>query len=250
MRTVTSAMLLAGLCFGQAPGFGQAAPQFDVVSIRPNRPDDRGGGMKPIPGGFSARNLSVNTLIQAAYDLKQWQIVGGPGWVATDHYDIEAKAEGNPGFKEKLEMFRPLLADRFQLKFHRETRRMPIYSLTPGKNGPKLQATTAGIRGYIRPGRGLIEGKAVSMRTLADLLGGSLGQPVTDATGLAGGFDVRLEWTPTEGELDYNFDGRPVDANGSSIFTAIQEQLGLKLEPGKGPVEVLVVDHVERPSAN
>ena len=88
------------------------------------------------------------------------------------------------------------------------------------------------------------------MRTVADLLGGSLGQQVTDETDVAGGFDIRLEWTPTEGELDYSFDDRPVDSNGSSIFTAIQDQLGLKLEPSKGPVEVLVIDHVERPSEN
>lgn len=88
------------------------------------------------------------------------------------------------------------------------------------------------------------------MRTLADFLSGSLGQSVTDNTGVIGGFDIRLEWTPTEGELDYKYDDRPVDSNGSSIFTAIQEQLGLKLEAGKGPIEVLVVDHVERPSEN
>jgi uncharacterized protein (TIGR03435 family) len=122
-------------------------------------------------------------LIQSAYDLKIWQISGGPGWVTTDHYDIEARAEGNPGLGEKLQMFRPLLADRFQLKFHRETRQMPIYSLGVAKNGPKLQATASGVRGYISAGR-------------------------------------------------------------------VQEQLGLKLEAGKGPIEVLVIDHVEKPSDN
>jgi uncharacterized protein (TIGR03435 family) len=244
MRNVAWAILVAALCFGQA------RPQFEVVSIKPNRSADSGGGMRPVAGGFSARNMSLNMLIQAAYNLKPWQISGGPGWVATDRYDIEAKTEGNPDFQEKLELCRPLLADRFQLTFHRETRQMPGYSLTVAKNGPKLRATAAGVAGYIRPGRGLIEGKGVNMRMLADFLGGSLGESITDKTGAAGGFDIRLEWTPTEGELDYKYDGRPGDLNGSSIFTAIQEQLGLKLEAGKWPVEVFVIDHVEKGSEN
>src|SRR5579863_4174305 len=149
--------------------------------------------MRPVAGGLSVRNLSVNMLIQSAYNLKPWQISGGSGWVVTDRYDIEARTEGNPGFQEKMEMLRPLLADRFQLKFHRETRQMPIYSLTIAKNGPKLLATADGVRGFMRPGRGLIEGKGVTMSTLAGLLGGSLGQSVTDNTGVTGGFDIRLE---------------------------------------------------------
>jgi uncharacterized protein (TIGR03435 family) len=244
MRSIGSAVLAAVLCAGQT------TPQFEVVSIKLNRSDDRGGGMRPIEGGLSARNLSVNMLIQSAYKLKPWQISGGPGWVATDRYDIEAKTEGNPSFQERLEMCRLLLADRFQLKFHRETRQTPVYSLTVTKNGPKLQATASGTPGYIRPGRGLLEGKGVNMRMLADFLGGSLGQSVTDNTGVIGGFDIRLEWTPTEGELDYKDEDRPIDPNGSSIFTAVQEQLGLKLEASKGPVEVLVIDHIERPSQN
>jgi uncharacterized protein (TIGR03435 family) len=112
-------------------------------------------------------------------------------------------------------------------------------------------ATASGVPGYIRPVRGMLEGKGVNMRMLADFLGGSLGQSVvTDNTGVIGGFDSRLEWTPTEGELDYKHEDRPIDPNGSSIFTAVQEQLGLKLEASKGPIEVLVIDHVERPSQN
>lgn len=244
MKSPALASLVACVCFGQT------TQHFEVVSIRPNRSDDRGGGMMPIAGGFSARNLSVNMLIQSAYGLKPWQIFGGPAWVTVDRYDIEAKTEGNPSFKEKLEMCKPLLADRFQLKFHHETRQAPSYSLTVAKNGPKLQATAAGVRGYIRPGRGLIEGKGVTMRGLADFLSGSLGQSVADKTGVIGDFDIRLEWLPIEGELDYKYDDRPLDSNGSSIFTAIQEQLGLRLEASKGPTEVLVIDHIERPSEN
>jgi|SRR5579883_1122574 len=244
MKRLTLAILAATFCFGQA------TPQFDVVSIRPSASDDRNGGMRPIAGGFSARNMSVNALIQLAYNLKPWQIVGGPGWVTTDRYDIEAKKEGNPGVDEKLEMFRPLLADRFQLQFHRETRQAPIYSLIIAKNGPRLQTAAAGARGYIRSGRGLVEGKGMSMRIFADLLGGSLGQPVVDKTGISGGFDITFRWTPAEGEANYRDADRPLDPNAPSIFTAIQEQLGLKLEAEKGPLEVLVIDHIERPSPN
>ena len=244
MKSITSAILAATLCFGPA------TPQFDVVSIMPSRSDDRNGGMRPIAGGFSARNMSVNMLVQSAYNLKPWQIVGGPRWVTTDRYDIEAKKEGNPGFREKLEMFRPLLADRFQLKFHRETRQMSVYSVTVAKNGPKLQAAAAGARGPIRSGRGLVEGKGVTMRTFADLLGGSLGQPVTDKSGITGAFDIKLQWTPAESETNYNDADRPLDPNAPSVFTAVQEQLGLKLQPGKGPLEVLVIDHIQRPSPN
>lgn len=201
-------------------------------------------------GGFSAGNLTVNMLIQSAYNLKPWQILGGPGWVSTDGYNIEAKTEGNPSFQQKLEMLRPMLADRFQLKFHREMRQVASYSLVVAKGGPKLQTTAAGASGYIRPGKGLLEGQGVTMPTLAEFLGGSLGQSVTDKTGISGAFDIRLEWTPTEGERNYNYDDRPIDPDGSSIFTAIQRQLGLKLEPSKGPVEVLVIDHIDRPSEN
>jgi uncharacterized protein (TIGR03435 family) len=244
MTSVAAAILWATLCFGQP------APRFEVASIKPDKSDDRGGDMRPIAGGFSARNLSVGMFIQSAYNLKAWEILGGPDWLTTDRYDIEAKTEGNPSSQEKLDMLRPLLADRFQLKFHRETRQMPMYSLTAAKSGPKLQATPSGARGYIRPGRGLIEGRGVSMSTLANFLGGSLIQSVTDNTGIGGSFDIRLEWTPTEGESHYSYDDRPVDSNGPSIFTAIQEQLGLKLEGSKGPIEVLVIDHVERPSEN
>lgn len=242
--TVAIGILAAALCFSQS------APQFDVVSIKPNNSDDRGGNLRPIAGGFAATNLSLNNLIQSAYKLKPWQILGGPAWITTDHFDIEAKTDGNPSLQQKMEMLQPLLADRFQLKVHRETRQLPIYTLAVAKSGAKLKATAAGERGYIRAGRGLIEGKNVAIAMLADLLGGSLGQSVANATGIAGSFDIKLEWTPTEGERNYSFDDRAIDPAGPSLFTAIQEQLGLKLESGKGPIEVLVIDRVEKPSAN
>jgi len=247
MKAIIAAIVMpAVLAFGQNP----PGKKFDVVSIKPNTSDDRGGGMRPVAGGISASNLSVNILIQSAYNVRPWEISGGPGWVATDRYDIEAKTDGNPTFQENLEMLRPLLEDRFRLKVHRESRQMPVYSLTIAKNGPKLLATAPETRGFIRPGRGLIEGKAVNMPMLANFLGGSLGQTVTDKTGLPGSFDIKLEWSPSEGESNYKYGDRPIDANGSSIFTAIQEQLGLKLEAGKGPVEMLIIDSLERPSAN
>lgn len=244
MKTAALAILIPGLCLGQA------TPQFDVVSIRPSRSSESGGGMFPIAGGVSAHNLSVGVLIQAAYNLKPWEISGGPGWVTTARYDIEAKGEGNPGFPEKMQMLRPLLADRFHLKFHRATRQMRIYPLIVAKGGPKLRSTADGVRGYIRPGRGLIEGQAMTRPTLAELLGGGLDQRVIDKTGITGRFDIELQWTPMEREVNFPGGDSPGDQSGPSIFTAIQEQLGLRLEPGKGPVEVLVIDRIARPFEN
>jgi uncharacterized protein (TIGR03435 family) len=169
MRTVAVAALLVALCSAQT------APRFDAVSIRPNTSDEHGGGMRPIAGGFSARNLSATMLIQTAYNVKVWQLSGGPGWTTSDRYDVEAKAAGNPTFEEKSRMLQPLLVDRFHLKFHRETRQMTIYSLTVAKNGSKLQSTPSDVRGYFRPGRGLFEGRSVNIKTLADFLAGTSG---------------------------------------------------------------------------
>jgi len=250
--TLCTLIVLGNLLALHLPGQSAAAPtpQFDVISIRPNHSNTSGGGMRSIAGGFAASNMSLGILIQAAYDVKPWQIISGPEWVKTDRYDFEAKAEGNPDFKQKIEMLRPLLADRFQLKVHRETRRMSVYSLVVAKGGPKLQPTADGVRGYFSAGRGLIEGKAVEMGTLANLLGGSLGESVIDKTGVTGHFDIKLEWTPTEGERNYTFDDRAIDPGGSSIFTALQEQLGLKLDAEKGPGQVIVVEEIEAASEN
>ena len=153
-------------------------------------------------------------------------------------------------------MFQTLLADRFQLKTHRETKELPVYAVTVGKNGPKLsKADPAGKGTQMSMGRGQLKAKKASIEQLAKLLGNQLGRTVLDKTGLAGDFDFELTWTPDVtgplGPKEGGVDGPPpVDPGGPSIFTAIQEQLGLKLESQKGPVEILVIDSVERASEN
>jgi uncharacterized protein (TIGR03435 family) len=155
-------------------------------------------------------------------------------------YDIKAKAEGNAG-DDLWPMVQTLLADRFQLKFHRETRELPIYALVVAKNGAKLHAVSAAGLG-VGMGKGRFNGRGADMPTLASVLSNELGRLVFDRTGLSGFYDFTLTFEPD--------DTRAADTAGPSLFTALQEQLGLRLEPQKGPVETLVIDHAEKPSAN
>ena len=165
---------------------------------------------------------------------------GGPSWVGSEEYDIVAKPQGETSNEKILAMARDLLAERFNLTLHHESREMPVLALAVAKGGPRLQPSVGAGGPEIRGGRGRLVARQVTMGLLAAQLAGRvLGRVVLDRTGIAGKFDVNLEWTPDE-----NPDLGP------SIFTALQEQLGLKLEPQKGVVDILVIDHVERPSAN
>jgi uncharacterized protein (TIGR03435 family) len=127
---------------------------------------------------------------------------------------------------------------------------MRVYALTVAKAGARLRATSAGTPGYFRPGKGALEGEAVTMASFVQFLGGSLGESVVDKTGIEGKYSIRLKWAPTESEPGYTPNAHDNDPDGASIFTAIQEQLGLKLEATKGSVDALIIDHVDRPSAN
>lgn len=234
------------------------------------------GGFVQPGGRFGARNAHLQYLIGAAYGVKSFQIVsGGFPWIDTDRYDIDAKApEGTPNGPEPLRpMLQSLLADRFKLAFHRETRELPVYDLVAAKGGLKLAPPKDKICvipdpknprpreqmpfcDNIRMGRGLIEAYGVTMPRLLAALSDVLGRVVIDKTGFKGIFDGRLEFTPDEAIADAIVGGRAdqpapaADSATPSIFTALQEQLGLKAEPGKGPVEVFVIDHAERPAAN
>lgn len=219
--------------------------------------------------------MPLRQLIQAAYigfangpnpSSKRVQTSGGPGWIDSDLYDIIAKAEGEPPLDQMAgPMLQALLEDRFKLKMHRETREVPVYVLTPGKNGVKPGALKEAascvpidlnhpepapdqpmpnfcdrqVFSSDGPNR-IVDSYGRSMESLAGgLLSNNLDRPVIDKTGITGRFDFRLE-----------FARNMADNTGTSIFTALQEQLGLKLTPDKGPVEVLVIDHVEKPSDN
>ena len=188
-------------------------------------------------------------LIMEAYRVDSYQISRGPAWLASDRFDINAKAPGDRTLTadRKREMLRALLEDRFQLKVHRETREQPVYSLVVAKGGPKLKASSEDAR----PGMTLeSKGQAVEilfskwdMARLAGQISGNEGRKVVDKTGLSGEYDITLSYAD-----DRRAAGGQQD--GPSLFTALQEQLGLKLESQKGPVEVLVIDHAEKPSEN
>lgn len=265
--------------------FGQSGAKpltFEVASIKPSGSDPHRVMIQIQPGGgLRTSGTSLKMLLTYAYDVRDFQISGGPSWINTDRYDIMAKTgdepvSENPDDPSKMtdeqrrtvgeqmrERLRALLADRFQLTIHRETKEQPVYALMIGKNGPKLQESQTkeanGQKGMMRMGRGQLSGQGVPLDMLTRTLANQLGRPVVDRTGLKGNFDFKLEWTPDPGQGGGPFAGPPppgVDAppppdpNGPSVFTALQEQLGLRLESQKGPVEMVVVDRVEKPSEN
>jgi uncharacterized protein (TIGR03435 family) len=237
-----------------------AQPAFEVASIKPNVSGAANRTIRPSPGRLSIFNMTVKDLAKFAYQVKDFEISGGPGWIDADQYDIEANAEGDPSSDQMRAMLQALLQDRFKLALHRETKDVPIYALTVAKSGFRLRASEAGkctppeldprLPGQSQSnfcgslGAPAAESTEVKVRTLriAAVLSMILGRPVADRTGITGVFPVHLKYSSEElGEA-----GSPAP----SIFTAVQEQLGLKLESTRGPVEVLVIDRAERPSEN
>lgn len=255
---------------------------FEVASIRPTNSTDGRALLQATPGRLVMTNLALRRLILIAYDIQDDQLVGDPGWTDSAHYDIQAKVDGNPSVQQmEGPILRSLLQERFKLMLHRETRQLSVYKLSIAKGGPRMQPSKEGsctpyvtdsppptaTTGEPRPNycglhaavNGLnrtLDGKGVTMAALAMNLSrtytAALGRNVIDGTGLTRKFDIHLEWTmdlPTAVSDDA---GRltPPDLPGPSIFTALQEQLGLRLEPAKDAVGVLVIDHVEKPSEN
>jgi uncharacterized protein (TIGR03435 family) len=236
--------------------------KFDVASIRPGDPTGQNIRIGPGPqGGMRTENTSAMTLITFAYDLREFQLTGGPGWVRTDRFnvtgtpDVEEEAPSPTMERSKMEsMFnrqrqrmQSLLIERFGLILRAETREMPIYGLSVAKGGHKLTLNTEVKDGSnMRMGRGRLMAVGNDLPNLSRALSSLVGRTVVDETGLKGLFDMKMEWTP---------DGQPGDAAagetaGPSIFTAIQEQLGLKLESKKGPVPVFVIEKIEKPTEN
>jgi bla regulator protein BlaR1 len=236
-----------------------ATPKFEVASIKPADPSVRGFRIQTDPGGrYIATGVTVKFLIAQAYGVRDFQVSAAPGWTDSVRYDINAK--GEDGIQDKPGqmdlMLQDLLADRFHLKLNRETKEMPIYALVAAKAGSKLKESTKGEdeRG-MRMGRGRVEAQSAPIAMLAIQLSQQLGRLVLDKTGLTGNYDFKLEWTPDLGQQQpgakeiAGTETAPPDS-GPTIFTALQEQLGLKLESTKGPVEMLVIDRVEKPTEN
>lgn len=246
-----------------------SGPAFEVATIKPVEPDAKKGRYIIMQGTnrFVGKYYTLKLLIAAAYNLSPKVISGGPDWVDSDHYDILALTPGDarPTRDEQMAMLRNLLADRFKLSFHREPKEFSIYTLETVKGGPKYgsgdktglkQSTAAAsdpaaLISTVYPERIHLPARNATMGEFAELLQRAvLDRPVVDRTGLTGKFDFDLEWAPDETQFGGEVPVAPADAQEPPFFTAIQQQLGLRLEATKGPVQALVVDHAERPSAN
>jgi uncharacterized protein (TIGR03435 family) len=242
MRHSGLILLLAGLVQVGARSQPPARPEFDVVSIKASR--FTGSGAVPIgtqsnPGTLALFGVKPRDLIAHAYSLKPYQIVG-PDWLNEEYYDIVAKSAERLSDSEQRLMLQSTLASRFGLTVHLGTKELACYALEVRKEGLKIQPVIAddiGSRNY--PNATGIRGKAISMARLAELLTPKTDRPVLDTTGVSGVFDIDLKWA-----ADSDTDPGP------SLFTAVQEQLGLRLQPSKSPIEVLVIDHIDRPSKN
>jgi uncharacterized protein (TIGR03435 family) len=237
-----------------------AAPtslKFEVASLKPSPPGGNGGGIRPAPGGerYVASSMTLKALITVAYRLQADQVLGGPAWMDTDIYDMNAKA-GKPSSLEELHrMLQDLLTDRFQLRFHHEAKELPVYALMVDKGGPKLKAhqgqsaNDPWIDNAFDQLKMTMHAQFAPMDFFAWRLSMVMDRHVIDQTRLPGGYDFDLAFTrePPPGALS---NGAPVDTSTPTIFDAIRQQLGLRLERQKGSVDMLVIDHAEKPAAN
>jgi uncharacterized protein (TIGR03435 family) len=225
---------------------------FEAASIHPNNSGSRSSSTSINRSGrFTATNITVKTLMIVAYKLQEYQIIGGPAWMDSDRFDITAKAEDKANAEQVAEMVKNLLSERFQLKLHHDNRELPVYALLVGKNGSKLKASIGGDNHNSNTLRGKITGSNIPLETFAVLLSNQLDRLVVDTTELTGYFDLQLEWSPDASRPSADAGGgAATEPSGPSIFTAVQEQLGLRLEATKAPVDALIIDSLERPSEN
>jgi uncharacterized protein (TIGR03435 family) len=251
-------MRIAGASFAHAQSVGVRA-EFEVASIKANNTDERMDyGVRG--DRLLGRNMPAIGWIEIAYKVREYQIIG-PAWISQEKFDIEAKAS-NPGGDLRL-MLQSLLASRFNLTTHRENKKSLVYSLVVGRGGIKMKLskdqtpwsgdfpngapdgrpTSGASPTALAPGR--IAGKAIPMSMFVTLLADQVGRPIVNRTGLTGRYDIDFRFAPSDTDTSPQS-----DATVPSVFTAIQEQLGMRLQPAKAPVEVLVIDHIERPSAN
>ena len=277
MRRLAAVFALLGTGLHAAP----AAKVFEVSTVKPNTTNDNRVMLRIPPGGnFTATGVTLKLLLAEAYGVRDFQITGGPNWIDTDRWDIVAKAEGVVGqipIEELRPMLRKLIEERFHLKVNVEQKETSVYALVVGKNGAKLRPTEVqpappqaaesgppqdlkkGPQGpMLRFGRGEIIAKKITVKMLAQPLGQMLGRPVIDKTELTGEYDFDIKFTPEPGQGAFLPGGPPPgpeaappgDATGPSIFTALQEQLGLRLDSQKAPVETIVIEHVDKPTEN
>ena len=238
---------------------------FEVATIKPTDPDWNRGRFIRMEGAqqFVVRNHVLRTLIAAAYNLNPHTVTGGPAWVDSEHFDILAATPGDvpPNYDEQMAMLRKLLADRFKLTFHREKKEFAVFAFTIAKGGAKLKESTATVRDFptgppplifvVSPQSLHLPGRFASMAELASVFQRAvLDRPVLDQTGLSARYDFDLEFAPDANIFNGAFAGQTGDSDKPGLFTALQEQLGLKLEATKGPVDALAIDHVNEPTPN
>ena len=237
---------------------------FDVASVRMGDPNSVRQGIHIQPGGrFNTTNTTLKMLVAFAYDVENYQIAGGPAWSESDKFTIDAKPvdpalipSGPEGDAQIRLMVRSLLAERFKVSVHRDTKEDRIYNLVIGKNGSKLNETNPATVGQNLEGRtGQFTATGVPLSMLTQSLSRQLGRPVIDKTGLSGRYDFKLTYVPEsrDGIFGQVLPTDPAAADNletTALFTALQEQLGLKLESAKGPIEIVVIDQAERPTEN
>ena len=240
---LATAGLVAQARTGDGTGGGAS---FEVASIRPHLDANDSSETNLLPGGrYQGRNVSVRKLIRQATGVEDRQMVGVPDWVDSDRYDIDAKTEDTEKLQPEVfqKLLLGLLEERFGFRFHLESREQPVYWVVAQKSGAKLKPHKEGVAQAMSVNGGTrktLIATGISMDALAGLLTRQAGRPVEDHTGIAGLYDVRLEWDESQS----------MDSGLPSLFGALEEQLGLKLNPAKGTVQVLVVDNVQRPSGN
>ncbi len=230
-------------------------PRFEVVSIHPS-PDDAPFFAKPPANGkFLATGIVARLMVMFAFNVQESQIADGPSWITSDRWNVEAKSEAggkNYSPEESRQMLQNMLQARFTLRAHRETHERPAYVLTIAKGGPKLKASESGTTN-IRVSGNSISLEGGDIPRMIQLLSSALGKPVVDQTGLNGRYDISLQWddapVPDGGILGLDAHSTS-DPNRGSIFSAIQNQLGLRLVSQQAPVEIIVIDKIERPSEN
>ncbi len=261
---VTVLFITAAGMFAQTPAARPTFDAFEVATIKPTPPDWTGGRFIRMQSAhqFVARNHALKILVASAYNLSPQAVSGGPAWVDSDRYDIlaEAPSEVRPNLDEQMAMLRRLLADRFKLTFHREPKELSIYALTVVKTGPKLKPSTTSpddspegplpLIFVVSPEVIRLPAHYATMAEFASVLQRSpLDRPVVDRTGLSGRYDFDLHFAPDE-RLWGGVLPRPEKTEEPDLFAAVQQQLGLRIEATRGPVEALVIDKAERPSAN
>ena len=237
----------------------QTAPvplTFEVASVKPSAPDVPGFFFQPQAGGnLRITGATLKNLIAVAYNAREFAISGGPGWGNSDRFDIDARVGSSSSTPQQIrERLKALLAERFQLAIHTESKEQNVYALIVGKNGPKIHEAKPESGPMIRKRGASIIGEGVGVQMLVMNLANSLDRPVLDKTGLTGKYDFKLEWSLDADKGSAAAAGADAatapEPTGPSLFSALQEQLGLRLEPQKAPVETLVIDHVARPTEN